>query len=277
MEAFIMDTRTIRRLFTATVAFTSLFLPDYGISSVSTGDQGAVQGEEVASLQAVPQAAEHTHDLAVVSIKAPKKVTLTTKKPAVVTMVKVTIQNRSAYVETISDQTILANLVNLTVVAQGVGGNCSTPVAAFHTGKPQPVLPVTLKPNKTLNIVFDVTFTCAIDPMKGSGHEDFQYIAQVDASNIDGQEDIDRASDICPRSPIPVVDGSKPDKGCGGKLPSKILGGPVLSDVILKEEGGGSSTKAPLISGLSFSPSAMYVNDGGGRGSSANPTRCKTK
>ncbi len=236
---------SIRKLayrLTAAVVFTSLFITAYSISDVFAGDLAAVQGEERAYPQTVAQPAEHTHDLPIVSLKAPKKVTLSSKKPTVVTTVKVAIQNRSSNIETIPDQNTLTNLVSLTVVAQNAGSSCSTPVPVLHTGKPQPVFPVTLKPNKKLKIVFDVTFTCALDPLKGSGHEDFRYVAQVDASALDGQEDVNPASDICPRSPITLVDGSKPDKGCGGKLPSKTLGGPVLSDVVIKSGGGGGSS-----------------------------------
>jgi len=240
-----MDTRTIRHLFAAAAAFASVLLPGYSISSVSGGAEAAIRTDEVASLQAVSQAAEHAHDLAIVSIKAPRKVTLSSKKPTVVKTVKLAVQNRSPYTETIPDQNTLTDLVSLTVVAQSAESGCSTPVAVLHAGKPQPVFPVTLKPNKTLKIVFDVTFTCAVDPLKGAGHEDFQYIAQVDASALDGQEDMYPDSDVCPRAPVPVVDGSPEDKGCGGKLPGKILGGPVLSDVVVKEGADGGTGGIP--------------------------------
>ena len=236
-----MDTGTIRRLFAVAAAFAGLLLPVYSISSVPAGDKAAIRVEQVASLQAVSQAAEHTHDLAIVSIKAPRKVTLSTKNPTVVKTVTLAIQNRSPYIETIPDQNTLTDMVSLTVVAQNAGSSCSTPVAVLHAGKPQPAFPVTLKPNKKLKVVFDVTFTCAVDPLKGSGHEDFQYIAQVDASALDGQQDIYPDSDVCPRAPLPVVVGSPKDKGCGGKLPGKILGGPVLSDVVVKAGNDGGT------------------------------------
>jgi hypothetical protein len=234
MEEFTMDGRIIRNLLTAVAAVWTLSFPLYGATGGLVENQAVAQSDERAYSQAVTQAAEHTHDLAIVSIKAPKKVSLSAKKPTVVQTVKVAIQNRSTYIETIPDQNTLNNLVNLSVVEQTGGSSCTTPVAVLHTGKPQPALPVTLKPNKKLKVVFDVTFTCAIDPLKGSGHEDFYYIAQVDASALDGQADVYPASDVCPRTPVPVVDGSPTDKGCGAKLPNKILGGPVLSDVVLK-------------------------------------------
>jgi hypothetical protein len=208
--------------------FTGVFLPIHAIAADYTRIDAVTD----------TQPTVHTHDLAVVSLKAPKKVTLSSKKRTVISTVKVAIQNRSPYIETIQDQSTLRNLVNLSMVPQSTESNCSTPFAVLSS-KSQSVFPVTLKPNKMLKLVFDVTFTCAVDPMKGSGHEDFHYIAQVDASALDGQEDVNPASDVCPRSPIPVVDGSPKDKGCGGKLPGKTLGGAVLSDIVVKSGGGG--------------------------------------
>ena len=222
------NARVVRQMVAAAALFAGAFLPIHAIAADYTRIAAVTDTQ--------PQV--HTHDLAVVSIKAPNKVTLSLKKPIAFTTVKVAIQNRSPYTETITDQSTLRNLVNLSMVPQSAGSNCSTPFAELSS-KSQSVFPVTLKPNKMLKLVFDVTFTCAVDPLKGSGHEDFQYIAQVDASALDGQEDVDPASDICPRSPLRVVDGAKPDKGCGGKLPGKILGGPVLSDIVKKNNGFG--------------------------------------
>jgi hypothetical protein len=257
MEVFAMDTQGVRQILSAVSFFISILLPVYAIAgnnilvnpNSNLVNYDAVQMASISETQPI----EHTHDLAIVSIIAPKKVTLSSKKPTVVKTVKVAIQNRSPYIETIPDQNTLKNLISLSVVPNGAGSSCPTPLAVLRTGKPLPVLPVTLKPNKKLKIVFDVAFSCALDPMKGSGHEDFHYIAQIDASALDGQEDVIPASDVCPRSPIPVVDGSEPDKGCGGKLPSKILGGPVLSDVVLKKGGEGSSNTAPSTGGASLS------------------------
>ena len=62
---------------------------------------------------------------------------------------------------------------------------------------------------------------------------------------ITGQDDMYPDSDVCPRAPVPVVDGSPEDKGCGGKLPGKILGGPVLSDVVVKEGADGGTGGIP--------------------------------
>ena len=224
-----LSARLVRQTVAAAALLTGVSLPIHAIAADYTRIDAVTD----------TQPPMHTHDLAVVSIKAPKKVTLSSKKPTVVTTVKVAIQNRSAYIETIPDQNTLTNLVSLSVVPQSAGSTCSTPVAVLHTGNPQPVLPVTLKPNKTLKFVFDVTYACTVGPLNVSGHEDFHYIAQVDASALDGQEDMNPASDVCPRSPIPVVDGLPKDKGCGGKLPDKTLGGAVLSDIIVKVGGSG--------------------------------------
>ncbi len=230
-----MNTRIIRHLLIA-ATFASTLFPLYSVSNVSNGDEASGKGEDTVALQALTQVAEPIHDLAIVSIKAPKKVTLSSKKTTVVAMVKVAIQNRGPYIETIPDQNTLASLVSLSVVPQNAESACSTSVPVLHIGKSQPVFPIALKPKQTLGVVFDVTFTCAVDPLKGSGHEDFHYIAQVDASAIDGEEDVNPASDVCPRLPGAVVNGLPRDKGCGGKLHGKGLGGPVLSDVVLERD-----------------------------------------
>ena len=241
MEAFIMDTRTMRRLFAMAVAITSLFIPTYSVAGVLAGDPAVLQDAEGIISQAVTQPSGHPHDLALVSIKAPKTVTLSAKKPGIVTKVVVSIQNRSPYSETIQDVNTLTKLVSLSVVPKATAGNCSTFIPVLDTGKLERAVPITLAPKKTLKVVFYVVFSCANDPLKGLGHEDYSYVATVDASAIDGQPDLNPATDICPRAPVtgeidPFSDVSIPDRGCGGKLPGKILGAPVLTDIVLKGE-----------------------------------------
>ena len=232
-----VSARVVRQMLAAAALFTGAFLTIHAIAA------------DYARIAAVTdtQPPVHTHDLAVVSIKAPKKVTLTAARPTVVTTARVAIQNRSPYVETIPDLSTLTKLVSLSVVPETTDSNCAAPAPVLHAGKPQPVLPVILKPNKTLKVVFDVTYTCAVDPLKGLGHEDYHYLATVDASAIDGQEDVNPASDICPREPLPVgtdpfPDVSIRDRGCGGKLPGKTLGAAVLTDIMVKSVNGVNKT-----------------------------------
>src|SRR5262249_30670974 len=75
---------------------------------------------------AVPCADCDSNDLAVTKIGAPKVVALTAKKPALTRSVTVQVQNRSPHVETITDQTGLAHLVQLTVPSLGL---CPSPEA----------------------------------------------------------------------------------------------------------------------------------------------------
>ena len=112
------------------------------------------------------------HDLAVTKITPPRTVTLTSKAPVQTKQVTVAIQNQGTRAETIQDETLLANLVQLEVQSLG---HCPAPMAALHRGKPQPALPKTLQSQQKLSVVFDVKFDCANDPSSGSGHEDFRY------------------------------------------------------------------------------------------------------
>src|SRR5262245_11741577 len=126
---------------------------------------------------AVPCADCDSNDLTVTKIGAPKVVALTAKKPALTRSVTVQVQNRSPHVETITDQTVLANLVQLTVQSLG---SCPSPEAVPHPGKKPSSFPVTLKSKATLSVPFDVAFACANDPVKGAGHEDYSFTARVD-------------------------------------------------------------------------------------------------
>ena len=181
------------------------------------------------------------HDLAITKIKAPKKVTLTDEKPERTKRVKVQIQNRSQHDEVIEDMAMLGDLVSLAVESLGT---CPAPIAVLHSGKHQKQLPLTLKPKKKLNVVFDVTFNCANDPAKSSkedlGHEDYRYTATVGHSALDGVTDDHPVDDVCPRSVTPPFeidpnpDGKIKDKGCGKKEPDKTRGADVLTDVEVK-------------------------------------------
>jgi uncharacterized repeat protein (TIGR01451 family) len=92
------------------------------------------------------------HDLAVISIKAPKTLTLTGTKTNQTKFVRVTIQNRSPHSETIQDLGVLSNLVTLTV--QSLDTNqCPDPPAVLLTGPPQRPLPVTLKPKQKFTVI----------------------------------------------------------------------------------------------------------------------------
>jgi hypothetical protein len=171
------------------------------------------------------------HDLAVVSLKAPKNINLKGAEPSLTKRVKVQIQNRSPHNETIPNLDTLRELVEVEIVSLGL---CSAPEAVLIPGPPN-VVPRTLKPKQKLNVFFNVTFTEACDPMKGAGHEDFSYRARVHHTALDGNPDTHPADDECPRAALPGgtdsnPDPSKPlkDTGCAGNAP-------VLTDVFIKQ------------------------------------------
>jgi hypothetical protein len=175
----------------------------------------------------------------VLSIKAPKKITLGANKPTQTQTVTIQIQNRSPQNEVISDATVLAHLVTLSV--EPIAGACPdlTPVLQVPT-----TFPITLKSKAKLKVLFNVTFTTTCVPdllqtTKTAAHNDYRYIATVHHDAIDGVADSHTACDVCPRGPLPGgvdpnPDGKLKDKGCGGKNPDKTLGADVLTDVVVK-------------------------------------------
>ena len=169
-----------------------------------------------------PMPPPDVHDLAVIRLKAPKRINLTASRPSQTKRVVVQIQNRSPHAETLTN---LTGLVTLEV--ESLGGVCTNFNAELTVGKPN-VVPRVLKANGKLTVSFNVTFDCANDSLKGPGHEDYRYIAAVHHEAIDGNTDTDPSNDDCPRDP------SGNDKGCGGKNPDRTLGADVLTDVTEK-------------------------------------------
>ena len=183
------------------------------------------------------------HDFAVVALKVPKTITLSATKSNQTKSVRVTIQSRSPVPETIADATTLNNLVTLALTSLHTNSTCQAPVAVLHAGRPQRPLPVTLKPKQKFTVIFDVTYTCATDPLKTTrtdpGHDDYSYTATVHAGAINGEADADPLDDNCPHNALPggvdqFPDGKVKDTGCGGRNPDHTLGAPVTTDVIVK-------------------------------------------
>jgi hypothetical protein len=177
------------------------------------------------------------HDLAVLSIKPPKKITLTSKKPSVTSSVTVQIQNRGTASEVISNATVLGNAVTLSV--ESVTNTCS---GLTPTLVPPTTFPITVKSKGKLTVAFHVMFStnCVPDPLattKTAPHNDYRYIATVHTEAIDGIADSFTADDTCPHGPlgsVPYGTGTTVDKGCGGKNPDGTLGADVLTDVVVK-------------------------------------------
>jgi len=191
---------------------------------------------------------EGCHDLAITMLTAPKKVTLSATKPAVVGQVKLAIQNRGQHAEAIEDLAMLQELVavhlhGIKQLAVKSDSSIKEPAVALHA-PPATAFPIVLAPRKTLKLVFDVSFDFALDPLastKLESHADWSVDAQVRHEALSGHlADDHAADDVAPRSVIPpwtfdcYPDGKIKDKGVGGKKPDKTLGAPVLVDVVLK-------------------------------------------
>lgn len=161
------------------------------------------------------------HDLALGSVRAAGKITLSERKPSVAGSIALQLQNRGAHDETIPDQPTLENLVSLTIESLG-----ACPVPATTLSPPRRGFPVELAPNKKLSLEYRFTFDCVNDPLatKGQGpdHSDYRVTAAVDHGAL-GAADGVPANDVCPRA------ASGRDKGCGPRT-----GGDILIDVILK-------------------------------------------
>jgi uncharacterized repeat protein (TIGR01451 family) len=164
------------------------------------------------------------HDLALIEIKAPKRINLKGVEASLTKFVKVTIQNRSPHDENI---TRFDSLV--TLVAESLSNVCPNATVVLHQGPPNNAK--TLKPKQKLTVFFDVTYGCANDPMEGPGHEDYEYYATVHHEAIDGQPDSHSADDVCPHD---ALGGVFKDKGCGSNKPDGTLGGDVLTDVAME-------------------------------------------
>src|SRR2546428_11741268 len=116
------------------------------------------------------------HDLAVVKMKAPPRITLRRKKPSRIAKATVTIQNRSPHAETIPDSATLSNAVVLSVHSLGA---CPDPVATVVSPT---TFPITLASKSELMVVFHFTIDCANDPAattKKENHADYSYAAAV--------------------------------------------------------------------------------------------------
>jgi hypothetical protein len=184
------------------------------------------------------------HDLALVSITAPKLVTQGSGPQRV----KVQIQNRGNHDEVITSASlgngVTSGLVRLDVSALGVDDdaekcqpagvslNAARNAARFNGGS------ATLEPAATLAVHFLVTYNCLaakFKPTTDTTWGDYRHVASVFHAAL-GAPDHQPADDICPRDPLPGGVDASPvgamDHGCGARKPAGTLGDPVLTDVV---------------------------------------------
>jgi aldose sugar dehydrogenase len=148
-----------------------------------------------------------THDLAMTSLKPPKKVAFT-PDPKLKTL-KLSLRNLGTATETIADQQELDDLIDVTITSIGVG--CEEDLPVVTRQPPKDGLPFTWAPNRKLTIGLDIAWDCINDPLattKTEDHDDFTLEATVDLSAL-GEIDGDTGNDACPRA------ATADDKGCG--------------------------------------------------------------
>jgi hypothetical protein len=178
------------------------------------------------------------HDLSVTGITAAASVSFTKKTVSKTVPVRVTIQNRGIYNETITDTAMLNHLIGLTVTSFG---SCPNPVPVLISASPNRY-PITLKPKGSMTVNYHVTFDCVNDRVKSTTrdphHYDYGFSASVDHTAIDGIADGHPVDDTCPRTVAPpsvidpYPDGTIKDKGCGARKSDGTFGNDILTDIV---------------------------------------------
>lgn len=166
-----------------------------------------------------------SHDLAIVKLKAPKRIVFKSGVTSMTGNFTVTIQNNGAQNEVIPSFAVLQELVTVSVQSLS---NCPNFTATMTL--PKKTFPLTLAPKAKLSLAFTGTFNCVNDALPSSkteAHPDYRTMAAVDLGAL-GEEDTTSANDDCPRPP------SGSDPGCGNKTPAGTLGADVLTDVVVK-------------------------------------------
>ena len=164
-----------------------------------------------------------TRDLAVTNITRPAALTFTKSTACRTSPVRVVVQNRGPFPETIKDQVMLSNVVTLTVHSLG---SCADPVPALVAPSK---FPLTIPSKGSLTLSYNVTFNCVNDPARSTpkdpNHNDYSVTATVNRAAIDGDADSHPPDDTCPRSVAPPYeidpypDRTIKDKGCGARKP----------------------------------------------------------
>jgi glucose/arabinose dehydrogenase len=183
-----------------------------GVTDVKEGPDGAlyvvaIQLGEVWRLRdsgVVPG-----HDVAIASLKSPKKVTFKGGVPKLKTL-KLALENRGTATETIANQGELDALVDVDIVS--LGGACVGMEPATSIQPPKDGFPISWEAGGKLKLGLDVAWQCINDPAptsKGADHDDFTLEATLDLLGALGATDEDPSNDGCPRA------AAGGDKGCG--------------------------------------------------------------
>lgn len=136
-------------------------------------------------------------DLQVTRVTGPARVTLG-KGPPKSSRITVGVTNSGQADVTIVDAYMLSRVVRLEVEALGA---CRAPSVLRS---PPKKFPLTIRPGRSLNVAFRVTFDCAGDRAAGAGHEDFRLRATVHDEALDGKRD-DGADDEDASTLVDVV------------------------------------------------------------------------
>lgn len=208
-----------------------LIAEDFGaISDLETGVDGSlyVVDQGNGSIHRIFHDAKR--DLAVYSIKAPKKISL--KKPVVTKAVQVTLVNQGEVAERIGSREELSNLIGFQLSSPT---GCAIPTFSIpdpkYASPPYPYQ-IGIAPNGG-RLSLDVNVEWACESPFDAGANNFEVSVTIDLEAIGVIElPADQDDNVCPRPPDPATD--PPDPGCGAKLPDKTLGGPIVTDVTVK-------------------------------------------
>jgi hypothetical protein len=219
------------------------------LSDLETGVDGSVYVVDQENGVIYRVFSDAVRDLAVASLKAPKKIALSDKRPTVTRAIQVTLVNQGDVPERIiaergddsatpdvdeaveSRRENLAALIELELTSDT---GCATPVTRVVVPKyalppNTPAIGIAANGGR-LTLDVEVDWTCAAPSPKGVA--DFAASASVDMQTLGIIESADLQTDnVCPRPPDP--DPAAEDRGCGAKTETG-LGGPIVTDVTRK-------------------------------------------
>jgi glucose/arabinose dehydrogenase len=227
------------------------------VSDLATGVDGSIYVLDGQTGTVHRVLSDSRRDLSVLSISAPKKIALSTKKPSVTKSVKVTLLNRGEvperiFAEELDDDTTpdtneaidslrssLENLLGLTIAPTGGCAALGPPrvvVPKYALPPHSPAVGIAANGGK-LTIEVQVDWTCEAPSPRGE--PDFATSVDLDMRAIGIRELAEwQPNNACPRAPRADQDPDPnvvdPDPGCGARLPDKTLGGPVVTDVTKK-------------------------------------------